>query len=526
MNASNLALDHLERVTSLDPLYKPARFFLAYVTLLTGRVEEAAQLFSEMTDPINKDAELILQTVKEKWPQTGIRAGFLLKLIEPLRRSLLPWVQFQSEITTHLIGSTLYRYAQRWNEFDQTLQAWKQSTPKWKPFHYAALEFSVAMFPEQWGIREYVKIVAGLAQGDVSPENARATLDFALSESALDRFDMELERLEFDLLLLSTRELARRIDESADTRLDEEIRERKSRPIFDLRDTGPGVLLTPGLNKLEELWKSGDWEACTKQLKELRAWTRPPSDSEAGSMLLRALNLPKSSAWLIRFFLPAFTLLDQWRSTFRHAFFLEAEFYAAVANYRLFNRSGMTQAMKAARALYERFLVGPAPDDMNKEHYRDLQVLVRCLEADAAARLMIDKTPDPGHDSFEAERRLRELEKNLTKDLLRITNTPTRKSDLRSAAFNTLGLLERRKERGTIETALRYFFKALETKPTPDTCFYIAEILIERNRTAEASRYLKNALRLCPEHAGALALPAKTAHPDQPGSTEISPSVP
>ena len=257
-------------------------------------------------------------------------------------------------------------------------------------------------------------LAGGLVQGDVSPEKARETLDFALNERALDRFDMELSRLELDLKLWAAHEVTRRIDPLAATRLDEMARERKSRPIEDLRDTGPSAMLTPGLNRLEELWKSGDWEACKSQLKVLRAWTQPPSDSEAGSMLLRALNLPKSSGWLIRFFLPAFGLLDQWRSTFRHAFFLEAEFYLALANYRLFTRTGVTAAMKAARALYDRFLVGPAPDDMNKDRYRDLQVLARCLAVDAAARLMIDETSDSAYDSFEATVCLNELEKTLT----------------------------------------------------------------------------------------------------------------
>ena len=331
-------------------------------------------------------------------------------------------------------------------------------------------------------------LAGGLVQGDVSPEKARETLDFALNERALDRFDMELSRLELDLKLLAAHEVTRRIDPLAATRLDEMARERKSRPIEDLRDTGPGVMLTPGLNRLEELWQSGDWEACKSQLKVLRAWTQSPSDSEAGSMLLRALNLPKSSGWLIRFFLPAFGLLDQWRSTFRHAFFLEAEFYLALANYRLFTRTGMTAAMKAARALYDRFLVGPAPEDMNKDRYRDLQVLARCLAVDAAARLMIDETSDSAYDSFEATVCLNELEKNLARDLLRITNASTKKPDIRSAAFNTLGLLERRKESGSAETALRYFLQALEADPMPDTCFYIAEILLERNQTRSEER--------------------------------------
>lgn len=93
-----------------------------------------------------------------------------------------------------------------------------------------------------------------------------------------------------------------------------------------------------------------------------------------------------------------------------------------------------------------------------------------------------------------------------SRDLLRITNASTKKPDIRSAAFNTLGLLERRKDSGSAETALRYFLQALGADPMPDTCFYIAEILLERNQTAEAARYLKNAIRLCPEHAGALAL--------------------
>lgn len=50
------------------------------------------------------------------------------------------------------------------------------------------------------------------------------------------------------------------------------------------------------------------------------------------------------------------------------------------------------------------------------------------------------------------------------------------------------------------------FRDALNLDRSPDTCFYLAEILFESKRPVEARLYVEVALGLCSTHAGALAL--------------------
>jgi hypothetical protein len=139
---------------------------------------------------------------------------------------------------------------------------------------------------------------------------------------------------------------------------------------------------------------------------------------------------------------------------------------------------------------------------MDAHRYAELRRLVQCLEADAAIRLA---STDSDH-RYAARARLSDLERTekpqepLSSDLLRLSAKTNFDASVRAAAFDTLGLLERHKrQHGEFTTTLegpdedrelRYFYQAHDLLRSADTCFYLAESLLERDRKAEASLYL------------------------------------
>ena len=116
------------------------------------------------------------------------------------------------------------------------------------------------------------------------------------------------------------------------------------------------------------------------------------------------------------------------------------------------------------------------------------------------------------------------LRKEIVPALLPVATDPKRDSNVRSAVLCTRGLLERldRKRKlapsltkdkqmqvnsaESLISELGLFLKALDLDRSPDTCFYLAEVLLELQRHAEARLYVEVALGLCATHAGALAL--------------------
>ncbi len=471
-------------------------------------------MFAEISAPVNEEADSIFKAVQEKWVQTGPRWLGLIKTIKPLGRVLLPWIKFWQEVSVLLNGGTFYRLAKQWSEFEMRLDRYKKAEGKYKEFEEALFQLYVFSFQELEDIQKYVEIAAGLKTGKVSAEKAKEILDQLLDEYEVREFDQELRLLENEIVLLEMDNFQRDMYEALGKPYEAISREDKITIIKQLRITPLGMYWSLGLERLENHWKEQDWEKCKKLLHDLRLMVRSPSDFEAGAMLIRALKLPKRTRGLIRFFLPAFTLLDDWQAAYGHALFLESEYYLALSKYRSFSRARLNEAMERAFLLLDRFLGEQAPSDMDVQRHADLSLLARCLVASSALRLLLEKQPDPQQSSYQAEVRLSEIEKEHLSELNKATDNARLDPDVRATTLNTLGLLARHRrtqsqsedENPNLAAELGYFSRSLDLKRAPDTCFYLAESLIDLGDANQARRYLQEALKLCPRHAGALSL--------------------
>jgi hypothetical protein len=84
---------------------------------------------------------------------------------------------------------------------------------------------------------------------------------------------------------------------------------------------------------------------------------------------------------------------------------------------------------------------------------------------------------------------------------------------LRSTVLRTLGRIryyhykiEQWGKTANILSSLYFFGQSRSIETSPDTLYYMAEALAESSRVEEARQCLKEVLRLCPAHAGALKL--------------------
>lgn len=513
----HLAIENLEQIVTCDPLYKPAYFFLAYAKLLDGEIHEAADMFSVITAPIHQEGERIRKSVKEQWPKFGLRYARLVRAIKPLKQFLLPWMKLWQDITINLQGGgILYQQSELWSRFQEEMTKWQIAKERGDERGKNLFHVYINTFTKKYGIRKYVNIATGLEAGDLSPEDARGLLDNVLGEYKIRVFDGELNLLESGLSsLIINKSFNENIKKyHLDMKLHKE--ENYLPNIRELKESELGIFFTKNLEQLEIYWKAEDWEHCKKLLKKIRDEIREPSEYEAETLLLRALRLPKRTGWLIRFFLPDYVLLDRWRTPFQRAFFLESEYYYELAKYRTFERKELIEASKRARTLHDQHLIGPTPTDMDVRRHVELRLLARCLEADSAVRVELDEEEYP--PSWGIKLRVPILATELHEDLIKTATDSDMDPIVRAAAYTSLGLLERyqRAKRSPllkidypIETELNYYRQALELRRDPDTCYAMAESLLELGQQDDAQHFIEEALRLSPGHVGALTLSKK-----------------
>lgn len=512
----HLAIENLEQIVTCDPLYKPAYFFLAYAKLLDGEIHEAADMFSVITAPIHQEGERIRQSVKEQWPKFGLRYARLVGAIKPLKQFLLPWMKLWQDITINLQGGgILYKQSELWSRFQEEMRKWQIAKEKDDELGKALFQVYIITFTEKYGIRKYVNIAAGLESGDLSPEDARRLLDIVLDEYEIREFDGKLYLLERDLFYLTINKSLNKGAEKNQMDMEAHKQENFLPKIRELKEPILGNFFTKDLDQLEIYWEAEDWEHCKEILKKIRDEIRKPSEYEAEALLLRALNLPKRTGWLIRFFLPDYALLDRWRSPFQKAFFLESEYYYQLAKYRTFDRTEFIETRERAFILHDQHLAGPTPPDMDARRHNELRLLARCLESDSAVRVELDGAEED--KAWEVKSRLHDLPEELSPDFINTVRDLDMDPVVRAAAYTSLGLLERykreemsfRKEDHPIEKEFGYYRQALELNRDPDTCFALAECLLELGQKVDAERFIEEALRLSPGHVGALTMSKK-----------------
>jgi hypothetical protein len=516
----HLAIENLEQIVTRDPLYKPAYFFLAYAKLLDGEIHKAADMFSVITAPTHQEGERIRKSVKEQWPKFGLRYARLVGAIKPLKQFLLPWMKLWQGITINLqSGGILNEQSELWSRFQEEMTKGQMAKERGDKLGINLFRVYINTFTEKYGIRKYVNIAAGLESGDLSPEDARGLLDNVLDEYKIQVFDGELNWLESRLSsLVFNKSLNENIKKY---HLDMKLHKEKNYlpNIRELRESKLGIVFKKELEQLEIDWEAEDWEHCKKILENIRDEIRRPSEYEAETLLLRALRLPKRTGWLIRFFLPDYSLLDRWRTPFQRAFFLESEYYYELAKYRTFERKEWIEASKRAFTLHDQHLSGPTPTDMDARRHIELRLLARCLEADSAVRaeLDLDEGEFPSTREIAIRFRASILARELHEDLIKNATDSDMDSIVRAAAYTSLGLLERyqrAKQRllsidHPIEKELSYYRQALELRRDPDTCFAMAECLLDLGQQVDAQHFIEEALRLSPGHVGALTLSKK-----------------
>jgi hypothetical protein len=510
------AARHLQRIGGREPLYRPAVFTLAYLRLQEGDTEEAGRLFSALTEPYRREADLRLTEAKEKWRFTGLKYRFVFR-IDLIRQILRPWGRLQLHILRLLEGGELYRAAEDWEKFG----ARAISTEK-----IPSINAYIETFPKIGDIQNHARIAAGIEAGDRA--RARAALDSFLSKEKLKAFDWQLSVLETTLVSAradsSFRDalLAHRDDSAAE-------KWKPKQPNLEPLKAGRFVeyytWFKPTLDELSEYWQREEWSRCERLLRDLRDLTRAPDDDEASSLLKQG-SFPETESgagllrrfrhWLAKIHFPAFTLPDSWRNTFRNGFFLESEYYLALCRYRNFTSSGARKAMMQAKELHTRVLAGAVPNGIDLRRYAELRVLAQCLEIDAVVRLRLaDKQdPVPKDVEYDAISRWFVLQREVVPTLRQLVNDRSHSPRIRATVLRSLGLIERcerRKSqtRNNAEKLIRELDRyrhALNFERSADTCFYLAETLLEDGRSAEAKMYLEEVVRLCPRHAGGLRL--------------------
>jgi hypothetical protein len=298
----------------------------------------------------------------------------------------------------------------------------------------------------------------------------------------------------------------------------------------------------PGLGRqLDELradWQAKRWDRCKRLLRELRDHTREPDD-RAASRLLEDVSLfqaglfrppeappvwfPRLERRLAGLFMPAYALLEPWRQSFGSGFVLESEYYVALSSYRTFTSAGICAAMKQAKRLNTLLLVGKAPPRVDLARYEELRILAQCLEIEAVVRILLGEGSDAVIEKHRltAEIRWDRMNAEVIPRLRTVAKSGTAHPDVLATVLCCLGLIERyspterrewdsdAKRSGDRPTEFEYLSRGVALERTPDACFYLAEHLLASDRRTEAKSHVDEALRLCPQHAGALALRKK-----------------
>jgi hypothetical protein len=282
----------------------------------------------------------------------------------------------------------------------------------------------------------------------------------------------------------------------------------------------------PCLTRLYQCWEANDWEACQRLIQDVRREAREP-DEQAARTLITSLELPAKWAWLIKRLVPIVADVQRWRNSFvKDRLYLESRYYCSMAKYQSFEERKLHEAMTDARELHARLLVGAASPGIERARREELRKLLICLEADAAVRIVINDETDSDRSGVKsyAKARLYEIVQDIEPTLHAFTAHES--GDVAAAAYSTLGLLQRYKQRpntwllGTdsrIELdEVSCFEKSLKLRSSANTYTFLAESLEQSTHHQEACRLLAQALQRCPQHALALALQQKWCAPDHP----------
>jgi hypothetical protein len=535
------ARHHLERAAEREPLYKAGTFVLAYAMLQQGDSAQAQPLFASLTESSNQQAKLRFQSAKEQWPGTAMRGSWLAERIKPLNRLLLPWLQHWMHITILLRGGTFHRLAQEWTEFPARLERYNRAVDQKIKFEQHSFELYIHGFRVVPDIHKLARIAAGLETGEVTAEEARLRLDELLSVDQVDRLDGELSELERKLTSAKVDTISHDVRKSLGEEVDPAERDTEPPDMEPVKQTVIVDSFSGLRRQLDELragWRAERWDRCKRLLRDLRDQTRAPDD-HAASRLLEDVSLfqaglfrppdappvsfPRLERWLVGLFIPAYGLLEPWRDSFGTGFVLESEYYLALADYRTFTSAEIAAAMRQAKRLNTLLLVGKAPATVDLARYEELRFLAQCLEIDAIVRILLGEKSDPvvTRNTSGAGSRLDALNAEVIPRLRTLLKDRTAHPHVLAAVSRSLGLIERYDparsrvwHRGVDEsdkppTEFEYLSSGLTLERAPDSCFYLAEHLLASDRRAEAKSHVDEALRLCPRHAGALALRAK-----------------
>jgi hypothetical protein len=528
-----MACAHLRRIAQLDPMYRPATFFLGVASLMEGETAEAERAFCSLVEIFNHNANLHLEVAKQKWAMTGIQDG----LTQGQLKVLEPWIKQWMHVHSTLLGGRLYRIAKEWPSFpDRLVRFEAMRNGKGSEFRdreeASSFQDYLDVFNAMTEVGKFAQIAAGLSDdhGEIDRDRARRTLDVLLSSDKVADLDLKLFVAEMDVVTARVNSLIPDATDSTE-RPKPNFKALKQKGVVDLfRFDGP-------LDELDEAWNAGRWDRCASILQDLRDCTRAPSDAEAGALLRagspsdevsKSPRARRRTERLVKKYLPGMSLLDAWRNTFRYGFFLESEYGLAACRYQTDSVEGLHKAMQQAAHLDAELLTGAVPQGIDAERYEDLGVLSQCLEVNAAVRIMRKMEYRPNaKETRDAWGRYFQLEKKIIPGLRDIAGDEKREPRIRAAVLCSLGLNERHKrkplevrekehlekglplplgsaEKRTIE--LECFEKSLAFARSADACFYLAESLYEFGRGNEAKLLVDETLRICPGHAGASQL--------------------
>ena len=504
---------YLRNITRREPLYKEAAFSLAFLYLQEGNIAAARTYFQQLTEPYDKERERRLVELKEKWAQQGVRHWWLLKF-KPYARLVVPWVEHWRQIFYLLGGGALYRDARRWEEFDEQYATFKKASTG-DAFARQMFELYLRGFWDA-SVRAEVRIVAGLEKGDA--EAARWALTKLLSTQEIERVHSKLGLLQGNLVLA-------------------EVLAANEEPVKTPDITAisqSAVLNRDELKELVERWEAHDWKRCESLLNDLLSFTQTPSDYLARQQIKEGMpektieEQGRYGAWrrrlgerlATRFHIPDLRAIEDWQKSLE-GFYVESEYYLALCEFRAFTNEGIGAALERAMELNDR-LQRAVPRGASRRRYAELRLLLDCLEADSALRTILQNNSNNPHN-VTASIRWRKSGPRTSRTVRRASRKSAYSDEIRATLHRTLALIARygrksimAEEKSDLDAELAAYAASLRAKVTPDTCFCLAETYLETTRpeeiyqqparAAEAARYLDEAIRLCPRHAGAIAL--------------------
>lgn len=544
----NRAVAHLERlVKELDYGNRIARFDLGLLYMMQGNINEAQHVFEDLKSGIDSEPKAILNKIFQSLMKEGSR-----KNAESMISRYL-WNKFSKEfgdIALKHRGGELPRVARAWSDFLPKLADYVRGG-KFQSLDRLVVNSSLETLLENFDTGKPFRLLLGFP-GDIKTEDAikrfmeivdskdkTGLLTIAKSlrgedetirpkwdelSSILDMDHIEemggkLDRFEFKINSLKVY--------SGYLDIEQDKRETIN-ALIELGNKAHSPVVRKYTNGIANVLANEDWEQAEEWFGQLK-WYLSVSDPSHANYNMLQLLLATEEPPLIRLYSlmePEKTLdylsLYEWKKSTRQPIYVETLYNLALSHYLTFSDDGYDQAIACTEALISHLKTGNRLS-VNPERRDEIANITSCLQINAYVRAYLsyrgtfdfdrakdgEKIPTP-----EEIQRYEKIQKILTDDIERGDNIVTWKSiatinviyplthhtsvEVRTAAYETLGLWSAYKNYYQGTEHEKYFQSALDKRSWASSYIYLAESKAKNNNYVEALRLLYIARRQMP----------------------------